>query len=211
MNHLAEEQYAENIYARDEQLEQVKQSIRHNGMPEISVSPGYGRLLTIMVKMAQAKSILEIGALGGYSGICLARGLKEEGRLVSLELKAEFALLAEQNLQAAGFGDKVKYRIGDALHSMEQLANEGETFDFVFIDADKVHAPEYLEWSIRLSTPGAIIIGDNTFMHGKTLDPSYTGPGVQGIRRFNERVAADPRLESTLIPAYDGLVIARVK
>ncbi|MCL6459710.1 MAG: O-methyltransferase [Gorillibacterium sp.] len=200
-----------NIYAVDEQLEQVKESIRRNEMPEISVSPGYGRLLTIMVKMSQASSILEIGALGGYSGICLARGLKDEGRLVSLELKEGFARIAEQNLQAAGLGDKVKYRIGDALLSMEQLVQEAETFDFFFIDADKIHAPEYLEWSIRLARPGAIIVGDNSFLHGKTLDPNFNGPGVQGIRRFNQQMATDPRLESTLIPAYDGLVIARVK
>lgn len=211
MSRLTQEQYANDIYPPDQVLAEVEESIRQCGMPEISVSPGYGRLLTILVKMSRAQSVLEIGALGGYSGICLARGLGDAGKLVSLEIKPEFAELARQNLIAAGYGDKVEYRIGDAVHSMQQLEREGRSFDFVFIDADKVQAPDYLEWSIRLSRPGAVIVGDNTFMHGKTLDPGHNGPGVQGIRLFNERVATDTRLDSTLLPAYDGLVVARVK
>lgn len=211
MSRLTQEQYANEIYPPDQVLAEVEESIRQCGMPEISVSPGYGRLLTILVKMSRAQSVLEIGALGGYSGICLARGLGDAGKLVSLEIKPEFAELAQRNLTAAGYGDKVEYRIGDAVHSMQQLEQEGRSFDFVFIDADKVQAPDYLEWSIRLARPGAVIVGDNTFMHGKTLDPGHNGPGVQGIRLFNERVATDDRLDSTLLPAYDGLVVARVK
>jgi predicted O-methyltransferase YrrM len=211
MSRLTQEQYANHIYPPDQVLAEVEESIRQCGMPEISVSPGYGRLLTILVKMSKAESVLEIGALGGYSGICLARGLGDAGKLVSLEIKPEFAELARKNLTAADYGDKVEYRIGDAIHSMQQLEREGRSFDFVFIDADKVQAPDYLEWSIRLARPGAVIVGDNTFMHGKTLDPGHNGPGVQGIRLFNERVAKDPRLDSTLLPAYDGLVVARVK
>lgn len=211
MSRLTQEEYANDIYPPDQVLAEVEESIRQCGMPEISVSPGYGRLLTILVKMSQAESVLEIGALGGYSGICLARGLGNAGKLVSLEIKPEFAELARKNLTAAGYGDKVEYRIGDAVASMKQLEREGRRFDFVFIDADKVQAPDYLEWSIRLARPGAVLIGDNTFMHGKTLDPVHNGPGVQGIRLFNERMATDARLDSTLLPAYDGLVVARVK
>ena len=211
MSRLTQEQYADAIYPPDPVLTQVEESIRSCGMPEISVSPGYGRLLTILVKMSRAQAILEIGALGGYSGICLARGLEAGGKLVSLEIKSEFAELARENLTAAGFGGLVDYRIGDAVRSLEQLADEGRRFDFFFIDADKVQAPDYLEWSIRLAQPGAVIVGDNTFMHGKTLDPVHNGPGVQGIRLFNERMATDPRLDSTLLPAYDGLIVARVK
>lgn len=211
MSRLTQEQYADAIYPPDPVLIQVEESIRLCGMPEISVSPGYGRLLTILVKMSRAQAILEIGALGGYSGICLARGLEAGGKLVSLEIKSEFAELARENLTAAGFGGLVDYRIGDAVRSLEQLADEGRRFDFFFIDADKVQAPDYLEWSIRLAQPGAVIVGDNTFMHGKTLDPIHNGPGVLGIRLFNERMATDPRLDSTLLPAYDGLIVARVK
>jgi len=211
MSRLTQEQYADAIYPPDPVLIQVEESIRLCGMPEISVSPGYGRLLTILVKMSRAQAILEIGALGGYSGICLARGLEAGGKLVSLEIKSEFAELARENLTAAGFGGLVDYRIGDAVRSLEQLADEGRRFDFFFIDADKVQAPNYLEWSIRLAQPGAVIVGDNTFMHGKTLDPIHNGPGVLGIRLFNERMATDPRLDSTLLPAYDGLIVARVK
>ncbi|WP_058303480.1 O-methyltransferase [Gorillibacterium timonense] len=203
--------YAESLYPPDEQLQRVLNSIRESGMPEISVSPGYGRLLTLLVQMTGARSVLEIGALGGYSGICLARGLTGEGRLLSLELREDYAGLARENLQQAGFADRAEVRVGDALKSLDSLLEAGERFDFFFIDADKVHAPEYLERALLLAKPGTIIVGDNAFYHGKAYNPENNGPGAIGIRRFNERMASDPRLESTLLPAYDGMTIARVK
>jgi len=211
LSEMDAERYVESLYAADADLSRVKEGIRARNMPEISIAPGYGRLLTLLVKMSGAKRVLEIGALGGYSGICLARGLGEDGKLVSLELNPEYAALAKRHLTDAGLGDKVEYIVGEALASLEQLAREGRTFDLFFIDADKGNYPNYLDWAIRLGNPGAIIIGDNALMHGRTMDPTVTSPSVEAMREFNRRVASDPRLESTLLPAYDGLVIARLK
>ncbi|MCZ8512045.1 O-methyltransferase [Paenibacillus filicis] len=205
------EQYMEGLYPEDEQLSRVLEGIRAQDMPQISIAPGYGRLLTLLVKMTGARQLLEIGALGGYSGICLARGLGEEGRLFSLELKQEYADLAHRHLREAGLGDRVEYRVGEALHSLEQLEREGRRFDYYFIDADKGNYPNYLEWAIRLANPGALIVGDNLLMRGKTLNASERGNAVTKMREFNERIASDPRLESVLLPAYDGLALARVK
>lgn len=211
MEKLSAEQYVESLYEADPHLERVKEGIRANNMPEISIAPGYGRLLTLLVRMSGAKRILEIGALGGYSGICLARGLGKDGKLTSLELEQKYADLAYRHLQEAGLGDKVEYRVGEALVSLEQLEREGARFDFFFIDADKGNYPNYLEWAIKLANPGAIIAGDNTLLHGRVMDQEQQSNSVKAMREFNRKMATDPRLESTILPAYDGLAIARVK
>lgn len=208
---LSQEQYSEQLFTEDPLLLQVKDSIAAHGMPEVSVTPGYGRLLTMLVSISGTADILEIGALGGYSGICLARGLMNGGKLTSLELKAEYAKLARANLELAGFGDAVEYRVGPALESLQSLESEGKTFDFFFIDADKENYPNYLEYAIKLANPGAIIAGDNIFLRGRTLNMDRNGPAIQAVRRFNEMIASDERLTSTLLPAYDGLALARVK
>lgn len=208
---LTAEQYVESLYTRDNDLVRAEEGIRANGMPEISISPGYGRLLTMLVQMSGAKHVMEIGALGGYSGICLARGLGHDGKLVSLELKQEFADVAKKHLTAAGHGDKVEYRIGEALSSLEQLGREGMRFDFFFIDADKENYPNYLEWALKLANPGAVIAGDNTLLHGRVMDEDTSSPSVDAMRQFNERIASDERLISTILPAYDGLAVAVVK
>lgn len=205
------EQYVESLYEQDEALETVEEGIRAEGMPEISIAAGYGRLLTMLVRLCRAKQALEIGALGGYSGICIARGLPENGRLTSLEVNPQFAAVAEKHVRLAGLGERVVYRIGDARETLERLAEEGARFDFFFIDADKGGYPYYLEAAIRLANPGAIIVGDNILMHGKSADPSSVSPSVVAMRAFSKAVATDPRLESTILPAYDGLAIARVK
>jgi len=203
--------YVNQLYPEDDELKQVLQAIRENGMPEVSVAPAYGRLLTLLVQTSGARSILEIGALGGYSGICLCRGLPANGRLTSLELKEEYAQLAGSHLEKAGFKDRVEYRIGPAADSLAELKREGKTFDFFFIDADKENYPLYLDYAIELANPGALIAGDNCFLRGRTLNSDKNGPSVQAVRRFNERIATDDRLVSTLLPAYDGLILARVK
>ncbi|WP_238323056.1 O-methyltransferase [Gorillibacterium massiliense] len=205
------ESYAERLYPVDEQLRLTREVLLTEGLPDISVAPAYGRLLTLLVKMKGARRILEIGALGGYSGICLARGLGPDGDLISLEIKEEFARVARANLAAAGLAARAEVRVGNARASLVRLVEEGQRFDFFFIDADKENYLEYLDRALELSNPGAVIVADNTFMTGKALDPSRTGPGVRGIRRFNELVAVHPRLESTMLPAYDGLTIARVR
>jgi predicted O-methyltransferase YrrM len=206
-----QEEYSEQLYTEDELLLQVKQAITANGMPEVSIAPGYGRLLTMLVALSRSSRILEIGALGGYSGICLCRGLTQGGQLTSLELKAEYAKLAHSHLQQAGFGDAVEYSIGPALDSLKLLEAQSRKFDFFFIDADKENYPNYLEYAIRLASPGAIIAGDNIFLRGRTLNTDKNGPAVQAMRRFNEMIAGDARLTSTLLPAYDGLALAMVK
>lgn len=207
----APEDYIEQLFREDELLLKVKETIREKGMPEVSVAAAYGRLLTMLIRIIGAQHVLEIGALGGYSGICLARGLGTEGRLTSLELKEEYAALAGRHLAEAGFADRVEYRIGPALDSLEQLKREGRKFDFFFIDADKENYPLYLEYAIELGNPGAVIAGDNCFLRGRTLNSEKNGPAVQAVRRFNQMIAEDERLESTLLPSYDGLALARIR
>ena len=180
-------------------------------MPDISIAPGYGRLLTLLVKMNQSQSILEIGALGGYSGICLARGLSEDGKLLSLELKQEFADVARRHLELAGLAEHVFYRIGDAQDSIQQLCDEGLTFDFFFIDANKAAYPFYLSKCIELSVPGAVIVADNTILKGRVADPENQSESVQAMREFNETMIHHPKLEGVVLPAYDGLSVARVR
>jgi len=205
------ETYFDELYEPDPELERVAESIKEAGMPEISVAPGYGRLLTLLVSATGARDALEIGALGGYSGICLARGLPAGGKLVSLELKPEYAELASANLRAAGHGDKAEYRIGEAAESLAKLREEGASFDFFFIDADKGNYPFYLEACIGLARPGAILAADNTLLRGKTLDGTKQGPSVLALRQFNRTIAQDERLQGVHLPAFDGLALARVK
>lgn len=206
-----DEQYVDGLYPKDADLEKVKEGIASKGMPSISIADGYGRLLTMLVSMSGASKLLEIGALGGYSGICLARGLGEEGQLLSLELLPAYAEVAKAHLTEAGLGDKVDYMVGDAKESLARLKEEGRTFDFFFIDADKEGYPVYLDYALELAEPGAIIVGDNILLRGRTTNEAKQGPAVLAVRTFNERIATDDRLESTILPGYDGLAIARVK
>ncbi|MFC4778632.1 O-methyltransferase [Paenibacillus sp. GCM10023252] len=204
------EQYANGLYKEDSQLEMVKKGIQAEGMPEISISPGYGRLLTMLVQMSGSKAALEIGALGGYSGICIARGLSEGGMLTSLELEQKYADVAGRHLQEAGLGGKVQYRVGDAKATLAALAEEGHRYDFFFIDADKEGYPVYLDWALKLAEPGAIIVGDNVLLRGRVTNEEKQGPSVAAMREFNKRIAEDERLTSTVLPGYDGLAIAVV-
>lgn len=208
---LLNEQYVDSLYGEDADLERVKAGIAANGMPDISVADGYGRLLTMMVTMSGAQKIMEIGALGGYSGICLARGLRAGGSLVSLELLQNYADVAKVHMEAAGLGEKVVYLVGDAKQSLAELKSAGRKFDFFFIDADKEGYPVYLNYAIELAEPGAIIVADNILLRGRTTDPAKAGPAVRAVRSFNETIATDERLMSTVLPGYDGLAIAIVK
>ena len=205
------EQYIESLYPLDNMLETVKLGCGYNGLPDISVAPGYGRLLTMLVAISGARRLLEIGALGGYSGICLARGLGEGGSLLSLEISPECAATAKAHMRVAGLADKVEYRVGDAKDSLRQLEREGARFDLVFIDADKGGYPFYLDMADKLANPGALIVADNTLLHGRVADVNADSPSVRAMRAFNRAVAVHPALESAMLPAYDGLAIARVK
>ncbi|MBW5445025.1 O-methyltransferase [Cohnella sp. CFH 77786] len=205
------ENYLDSLFAKDSDLERVLEGIRERGMPEISVAPAYGRLLTLLATLARPHDVLEIGALGGYSAICLLRGMPPEGRLTSLEIREDYAEFARGNLAAAGYKDRSETVIGDASGSLERFVREGRRFDFFFIDADKENYPHYLEQAIRLARPGALIAADNTLLRGRTIDPGKEGPSVMAMREFNRRIAQDPRLTGAHLPAYDGLALAVVK
>ncbi|MBB6452555.1 putative O-methyltransferase YrrM [Salirhabdus euzebyi] len=205
------EEYIHSLFVKeDEVLKEVIESIRNNGMRNISVSPEIGKILTMLVKISGAKEILEIGALGGYSGICLARGFSDDGHLTSLELKEEFAQLAYNNLKKAGFEDRVTYYTGEALESLKQLEKEQKKFDFIFIDADKENYPNYLEYAIQLSNPGALIVGDNVLQRGRVYNTSIDDERTESIRSFNEQIANNPQLESIILPIRDGISVSRV-
>jgi predicted O-methyltransferase YrrM len=206
------DQYIQRLFVgQDPQLEAILDKIKESGMPPISISPESGKCLTLLVKLTGARRILEIGVLGGYSGLCLCRGLSEAGTLTSLELQMEYAQLAHQNLTQAGFGDKATYLIGEALDSLKQLEQQEKRFDFFFIDADKENYVNYLEYAIRLAEPGALIVADNTMWDQRILDQNDTSMETVAIRTLNERMANDPRLDALLIPIGDGLTVGRVK
>ncbi len=192
-------------------LEEVVLSIKENGMPSISVSPSSGKLLTMLVTISGAKNVLEIGALGGYSGICLARGFGKEGNLTSLELEEEYASLAHSNLSKAGFGDKVTYLTGEALDNLEKLVSENKKYDFFFIDADKGNYENYLNYCIQLAEPGALIISDNVLAGGSVaIEGAEPRKHTEIMKKFNKTVANHPKLQSILIPIGDGLNVSRV-
>lgn len=205
--------YIDSVFCeQDSLLDEVISSIEENGMPSISVSPSSGKLLTMLVSMSGAKHVLEIGALGGYSGIFLARGFGSEGTLTSLELEERYAKLAYSNLTKAGFGNQVNYMTGPALESLEKLAEGNNQFDFFFIDADKGNYENYLNYCIQLAAPGAIIIADNVLAGGSVADTEAAPKRyTEQMKSFNETVANHTQLESILIPIGDGMTVSRVR
>jgi predicted O-methyltransferase YrrM len=186
------------------------------GMPSISVSATQGKLLMLFAKMLNARNILEIGTLGGYSTIWMARGLAEGGRLITLEYESKHAQVAQANLERAGLADRVEIRIGRAGDSLPKLVSEGKgPFDLIFIDADKQGYTEYLQWSIKLARRGTVIVADNVVRNGNVTDADSSDEMVQGIRRFSRALAAEKRLSATEIQTvgrkgYDGLAVATV-
>lgn len=207
--------YVAGLFApQDEALEAALEDTRRGGLPEINVSASEGKLLQILAEISGARRILEVGTLGGYSSIYLARALPEGGTLLSLELREQNAEVARRNVERAGLSGKVEVRVGDAGESLAGLVENGEgPFDLIFIDADKENYPEYLDWSLELSRPGTLILGDNAIRDGSVLDPSDSSS--RAMREFNERLAKEPRLSAVLLPLIrdriDGLAIARVR
>ena len=182
------------------------------GLPEIAVSPPQGKLLMLLAQTVGARRILEIGTLGGYSTIWLARALPEDGELVTCEYSGEHALVARQNLDDAGVGHLVDIRIGPALDTLPTLTGP---FDFTFIDADKEHNPDYFRAALDLSRPGSLIVVDNTVRGGAVVDPGRTDPTTEGTRALYAAVRDEPRVQATAIQTvgskgYDGFVLARV-
>lgn len=214
----AVDQYlVENLIPRDPVFDEALKANAAAGLPTIDVAPNQGKLLHLLARIQDARRILEIGTLGGYSTIWLARALPSNGKLVTLEAEAKHAEVARANIQRAGLSSIVELRLGPALDSLSQLHKE-ETppFDLIFIDADKENIPGYLEWSLRLSRPGTIIVVDNVIRDGAVVDPKDPDPRVQGVRRFFDMVAADSRLDTTALQTvgtkgYDGFALAIVK
>jgi len=200
----------------DSTLEAALADSQAAGLPPINVAPNQGRLLQMLARSCGARLILEIGTLGGYSTIWLARGLLPGGKLVTLEFEPKHAQVARTNLERAGLGGVVELRQGKAVESLAQLAAEGRgPFDFIFIDADKESYADYFAWALKLSRPGTLIIADNVVRNGAVKDAGSADPRVQGVRRFNELLAAEPRVSATILQTvgskgYDGFAMALV-
>ena len=200
----------------DPALEATRLANSRAGLPAIDVSPCQGKLLYLLALMLGPRRILEIGTLGGYSTIWMAKALPADGLLVTLEADPKHALVAQQNIDRAGFGQLVHILIGDALESLPKVTTAFKgAFDLIFIDADKASAPEYFHWALALSRPGTVILVDNVVRKEEIANGESTDPNVQGMRRLTEMVAAEPRVTATAIQTvgikgYDGFVIARV-
>ncbi|MGA5351206.1 O-methyltransferase [Streptomyces thermodiastaticus] len=200
----------------DEALRAARRESDAEGLPQINVTANQGKLLQLLALLKGARTVLEIGTLGGYSTIWLARALPEDGRLITLEYDAHHADVARRNLARAGLDRIAEVRVGPALESLPKLADENPPpFDLVFIDADKANNRPYLEWALRLTRGGSLIVLDNVVRHGQVTDAASTDPSVQGTRAALELIAEHPRLEGTAIQTvgskgYDGFALARV-
>jgi len=213
----AVDSYISDLLVRpDEALEAALEGSEAAGLPAIQVAANQGKLLHLLARLQGARSILEVGTLGGYSTIWLARALPPGGRLITLELEPRHAEVARANIARAGLAERVEVRVGPASESLPRLTQEGvEPFDLVFIDADKEGYPDYLGWALRLTRPGSLIVADNVVRGGALIDPDSSDPRVQAVRRFIELVAAEPCLDATVIQTvgskgYDGLAFAVV-
>jgi predicted O-methyltransferase YrrM len=201
---------------QDSALEDSLKAGKAAKLPAIQVSSTEGKLLHLLARILGARNILEIGTLGGYSTIWMARALPEEGRIITLEADAKHALVARKNFSRAGVENKVELRLGKALDTLPQVAADGlGPFDLVFIDADKSNMPEYFEWSLKLARKGSIIIADNVVREGAVLDAKSKNADIQGIRRFLEMVGKEKRVSGTALQTvsrknYDGFALVLV-
>ena len=207
---------AELFNPADAMLKNTEAAIDAAGIPSISVSPNQGKFLQLLAKCCNAKKILEIGTLGGYSTIWMARALPKDGQLISLELEQQHADVANKNIAAAGLAAIVDIRVGKALDILPKLVAAGEgPFDMIFIDADKPPYTEYFEWALQLSRPGTLIVADNVIRDGKVLDPHCADPMVSGAQRFNLALATSNKVTATILQTvgskeYDGMALAVV-
>lgn len=206
---------AERLGGDDAALLATREAMVAAGLPAIEVTAPMGKFLQLLVRISGARRILEIGTLGGYSTIWLARGLGDGGRLLSLEIDPERARVARENVERSGLGGVVEVRVGPAADSLQRLADErGEPFDLVFVDADKASTAAYVEWAIRLGRPGTVIIVDNV-VRGGAVARGDEGPDSEGMRRFFEMTGSEPRLSATALQTvgskgHDGFAIAVV-
>ncbi|MFG1344305.1 O-methyltransferase [Xanthobacter autotrophicus DSM 431] len=207
----------ERLLPADPVLENVLAESTKAGLPAINVSPAQGQMLNLFARMAGARRILEIGTLGGYSTIFLARAVPADGTVVTLEADAHHAQVAGANFQRAGVAGKVDLRVGRAIDTLPKLEAEGlGPFDFIFIDADKPSNPDYLAWALRLSRPGTVIVCDNVVRDGKVVNADGADANVAGVRRMLDLAGADPRLTATAVQTvgakgYDGFALMMVE
>jgi caffeoyl-CoA O-methyltransferase len=201
---------------QDEALLATEKSIEEADIPQISISAVQGKFLHILARLSQARKILEIGTLAGYSTIWLARALPDKGQLVTLELDQKHASVAKKNIERAGLASKVDIRIGNALHLLPRLESDGlAPFDMIFIDADKLPYAEYFQWALRLSRPGTLIVADNVIREGKVLEANIDDEMVTGVQRFNKMLAETSSVTATIIQTiggkdHDGMALAIV-
>jgi predicted O-methyltransferase YrrM len=206
----------ETLIPNDPVLEAVLRCSTEAGLPSIQVSPPQGKLLHLLVRAIGARNVLEIGTLGGYSTIWMARALPSGGRVLTLEADSKHAEVARANFAHATLTKMIEQRLGPALDTLPKIAAEGRgPFDLIFIDANKSTMAEYFDWALKLSRPGTMIIADNVIRSGAVTDAGSKDPDIQGVRRFNERLAAEPRVSATEIQTvgskgYDGFALALV-
>ena len=205
---------ADQLLENDPALQAALEASGAAGLPSINVAANQGKLLMLLAQATAARRILEIGTLGGYSTIWLARGLSPGGRLITLEANPDYAKVARANIARAGLGEMVELRVGNAIDTLPALAAEGP-FDLIFIDADKEGTPGYFQWAVKLARQGALIVVDNVVREGAILDTSGKDSSVQGMRRFFELAATDPRISGTALQTvgakgHDGLAILLV-
>lgn len=200
----------------DRALTAALKANRKAELPAIDVTALQGRFLEILVRVTGSRRVLEIGTLGGYSTLWLARAVPDNGLVVTLELEPKHAAIAQRNIERAGFSKRVDLRIGSAAESLAALvAASAAPFDFIFIDADKAGYPDYLRWSLQLSHPGTVIVADNVVRDARVIDARNSDPDIKGVRRFVKLMAAEPRLSTTVLQTvgnkgYDGFAMALV-
>ncbi|MED1919184.1 O-methyltransferase [Brevibacillus sp. DP1.3A] len=208
--------FTDKLLEADSVLDTVLQENAAAGLPAIDVAPNQGKFLHLLARIQGARSILEIGTLGGYSTIWLARALPADGRLITLEYDPKHAEVAQSNIARAGLDQIVEVKVGLALDSLIQLHKENQgPFDFIFIDADKKGNPDYFQWALKLSRKGTVIITDNVVRSGQVVDETSTDPNIVGVRQFTDMVAQEQRVSGTVVQTvgskgYDGFAIMLV-
>ncbi|TZF98930.1 O-methyltransferase (plasmid) [Chryseobacterium panacisoli] len=211
------DQYISNLVApEDSFLQETIQSLDDASMPQISITPTQGKFLQVMMLMCKAKRVLELGTLGAYSTIWMARAIPSDGKVITIEYDPHHADIASRNIAKAGLSDQIDLRVGKAMDLLKELiaANE-DPFDFIFIDADKPPYTEYFELALKLSHPGTVIVCDNIIREGKVLDENTNDERVMGVQRFNKMLASNPKVTATIMQTvgakeYDGMSIAVV-
>jgi len=195
--------------AEDELLASLREEAERSGLPAISISADEGRLLQVLLTTIGARRVLEVGTLGGYSAICMARALPSNGRILSLEIEEKHAQFARRYIERANLTDRIDVQVGRALDILPAL--DGQRFDAIFLDADKEPLPTYFDWALRLVRPGGLIIGDNALWGGRVYEVSDNDPKTRAVREFNRRMATDPRVLGIIVPTHDGVAVAIVR